>query len=277
MTLIGGGVSAARQSTKVNVTRQLIDKLDGVIRQQLATYDSANVPMPSLFPSGFTTKAEYRAWYIRRNLISADLPDRWGDVQLLASGTTVVTGTTRFPITALQRAHIAVLRSSVSVPTTEYGDAECLFMIVMRSGVADCVDCGALQNSSVGDVDNDSMPEFLDAWGNPIGFLLWPAGVQLPPGSTSTFFTPMNPFPGSAGPSPTPTLGMRPLIFSAGPDGKYSINVGSDSNLLPGNPPDEKNCGNPLDATVKTYGSLNADPLDSRGDNITNLDAEAKQ
>jgi prepilin-type N-terminal cleavage/methylation domain-containing protein len=291
MTMIGGAVSAARGSQKKQATQALIAKLDAIVMAQLSRYESMSVPIPTQLPAGFSTNSEYRSWYIRRNLISGDMPDRWADVAAIASGTTVAvattTGTTFFPLTGPQRAYSALWRSGSTGVTDQFAGAECLFMIVMRSGVADCLDCGGFRAGEIGDQDTDSngnivgdgMPEFLDAWGKPIHFLLWPAGVQLPAGSNTNFFsgkrTLAPAFPGPAGPAPSANLGMRPLIFSAGPDGQASINVGITavpSNILSGN-----NCGNPVNSNVANFGSVFLDPSDGRADNITNFDAEAKQ
>ena len=64
--------------------------------------------------------------------------------------------------------------------------AECLYMIVMSiPGAAE-----QFHASEIGDVDNDGLPEFIDAWGRPIRFLRWPAGFiagQSTP--TATFRT----------------------------------------------------------------------------------------
>jgi hypothetical protein len=155
-------------------------------------------------------------------------------------------------------------------------------MIVMRGGIADCLDCGALRTTDIGDKDGDGMPEFWDAWGNPIGFILWPYGLELPTGSGIRFFSgsraPQDPF-SSAGPSITPTLGLRPLIYSAGPDGEYSFDRQSEArNLDAGSSPAGRDCGNwNVAPTSLTAGLSLVDGVDYRTDNITNFDAEAKQ
>ncbi len=271
--LLGAALAGARTSSKKQQTQLLISKLDAIIRQQFANYASKTAPTPATPPSGMT-RAAYRSWYIRRNLISADLPDNWTDVNLLASGTSVGFGSSeKFPLTAAQRAY-ASLYPGIS-PTPVWGDAECLFMIVMQGGIANCIDCGELKTADRGDKDNDGAFEFWDAWGNPIGLVLWPAGVQLPAGSNVSFYSGArqieDPLP-AAGVYPSPSLGMRPLIYSAGPDGIASIGVSS-GNLDLG-----LECGSPSNATVQALaGFLNdsANPGDFRADNITNLDAEA--
>jgi prepilin-type N-terminal cleavage/methylation domain-containing protein len=278
--IVAAGASSARTSSKRQATQLLINKLDAIIQQQYATYASRGIPAAILTaptPSGFTSKAAYRAWYIRRNLISGDMPDNWADVGALASGSSVGFGSSdSFPLTAPQRAYAGVFRSGSATPT--WGDAECLFMIVMQGGIANCIDCGELRTADRGDKDGDGAFEFWDAWGNPIGFVLWPAGLQLPPGSGTRFFTSggralENPFP-AAGTPVSPGLGMRPLIYSAGPDGVPSIAVSS-ANIALG-----RDCGDPTNTTVAKladYLSDPANPGDYRADNITNFDAEASR
>jgi prepilin-type N-terminal cleavage/methylation domain-containing protein len=277
MTLLGGAVSAARSGAKISSTRATIDKLNTIVTTQLATYDSRRVDIPASLPSGIPTRSSYRAWFIRRNMITGDMPDRWTDVQYMA---TPANGWV--PQSPAQRAYISIWNAAAIPPTSTYAGAECLFMIVMRGGIADCLDCGGLRTTDIGDKDNDGMPEFWDAWGNPIGFILWPYAVELPAGSGSRFFTgtrsPSDPF-ASSGHLPTPALGLRPLIYSAGPDGEYSLDRQSETgNLNAGSNPVGRDCGNwGIAPTSLAGGRSLVDGIDYRADNITNFDAEAKQ
>ena len=275
MALTGAAVSAARSSQKVSNTRMLISKLDAILSEQLSRYGSLTVDTSGA-PAGASLGA-YRAWSIRRNRISGDMPDRWTDVQYMAESAWA-------PATASQRAYIGIWNGSSVKPSPTYAGAECLFMIVMMGGIADCLDCGDLKTADVGDVDDDGFNEFLDEWGNPIGFILWPCGVELPIGSGSQFFTGTraldNPFTGY----PRPTLGMKALIYSAGPDGEYGFDRINETctlsapssgtvNFGPGT-----DCGNWQSATFANSGGLSlVDGVDVRGDNITNLDDEAKR
>lgn len=227
MALVSGAVAGARGSQRKQATQALIAKLDAVIRQQFSTYASRTAPG--------ATSATARAVYLRR-LASAEMPDNWADVMTIASGSAAV------PTSAQQAAYVGVLtalRQSGSAmsppqsrPTSEYGDAECLFMIVMQGGIADCLDC-RMSRIDVGDQDGDNMPEFLDAWGMPIGFVLWPTGLRLPAGSAAPFFASAPPFD-----SAVPSLGdakgglLRPLIFSMGPD--RAAGYGTAASPLPG-------------------------------------------
>lgn len=272
--LVLSAVRAAQTSQKSAATRLLIDKINTIVMQQFDSYGSKNVDetvLSSLSPS-IADRSHARAWYIRRNMISADLPDRWTDVQFMATPANNWT-----PQSASQRTYIAIWNAATAagnIPSPAYAGAECLFMIVMRGGIADCLDCGELRTADIGDKDGDGSPEFHDAWGNPIGFILWPAALELPPGSQ--FFSGNGaldqPFAGS----PRPSLGMRPLIYSAGPDGEYSFDRASETgNLDAGTGPIGRNCGNWQ--ASPTLNSAGLAGTDYRADNITNLDAEVKK
>ena len=331
--LAGAAVSSARTTSKKQQTQQTIAKLDAIVRQQFASYSAVAIPTPSpmLLNTGSMTASQYRAWYIRRNIITGDLPDRWSDVGALATGTVPITasGTGRLPLTASQRMYAASIRDAMkrsgnNDPVAEatrlgasFSSAECLFLIVMQGGFADCLDCGELKSTPRGDKDGDGAFEFWDAWGNPIGFLLWPAAVELPAGKGMKFFD-------TSGPRrltppfedanrnglldsgedanqnqvldrATPSCGMVPLIYSAGPD-NY-IGPGDDgtcgfycgdltqANLLLSlsSPlPVGRDCGNWAlpwpnpQASTSPFGARNpTDSMDYRADNITNLDTEA--
>ena len=269
MTLLGSAVSAARTGAKVSSTRATIDKLNTILASQLATYDSRPVDLLGC-PTG-TSKNAYRAWFIRRNMITGDMPDRWTDVQYMAANPA------QFQSSA-QRAYISIWNSltatqQTAVPTNN-ASAECLFMVVMRGGIAGCLDCGSLRTSQIGDQDGDGMPEFWDDWGNPIGYLLWAPALELPPGSGARFFSGSRALDTPWTGTNRPTLGMRPVIYSAGPDGINGYDrQGEAATLFAGTTPViGADCG-----SSQTTAGGQAGSTDNRGDNITNLDAEAKQ
>lgn len=127
--------------------------------------------------------------------------------------------------------------------------AECLYLIMATSFVGGSPALEAIPPANIGDTDNDGLQEILDGWGNPLGFIRWPVGYFDPelsidktipdefdlfrsdyaytvlPGSSSS----------SAGAYDVLTnrnyvnnttikpWSMRPLVFSAGPDGEYGI------------------------------------------------------
>jgi hypothetical protein len=263
MTLLGAAVAAARNTAKISSTRATIEKLNTIISQQYLTYASRPIAAAA------TTTIAAAA---RRQLATADMPEMWAEVQTLKE-TYLGLANQRFPINGSQRAYVSYRDAISPLPSPKFEDAECLFMIVMVGGLADCLDCRGLGLSDIGDKDGDQAPEFWDAWGNPIGFVLWPAGLELPPGG-GKFFSTTAPFvSGSIALAPGGT--MRPLIYSSGPDGKATFAVPTASQIKTGT-----NCGNPADVTAATLASFAApldDPVDRRADNITNFDAEAKQ
>ena len=255
MGIIASAASAARGNSKKQATQILIAKLDAIIQQQYRSYASRNV-------LGATTSAA-RSVALRR-MATGELPDSWADVAYMASNASQFTS-------APQRAYVAIYNAAVAAnktPTPDYMDAECLFMIVMHGGIADCLNCGELKTSDKGDTDGDGALEFLDAWGKPIRYVIWPAGLELPTGSGTKFFSTNLPFtPGGSGRT------MRPLIFSGGPDQTNSTAVNGESNLQLG-----VKCGDPTEPPVATFGGPETSAGgDSRADNITNFDAEVSK
>ena len=235
MTLIGSAVSAARSSQKVQATQALIAKIDRVVQQHYSSYASRAVP-------GATSAAD-RGNRLRL-LATHELPDNWASVDAITKNTAGV------PRTAAQSAYEGVFQAiratNSNWPTPEFADAECLFMIVMMGGVADCLDCGSLRTTEFGDTDGDGAFEFLDGWKQPIRYVLWPSALQLPPASGTSFFSSTQPFTGG---TPVAAKGgtMRPLIFSGGPQRPF------------------------LPAVISNNGS------DVRAGAITNFDAEARK
>jgi len=283
MGLVGVAVSAARSNVKASGTRQLIEHLDPLLKQQLATYDSKAVNTAAA-PAG--TKNAYRAWSIRRNLISGDLPDRWSNVEYMYQTTDLFGAPThadglQFPkgrLTGSQRNYLAIWRDLVlsgrsATVAGQNASAECLFMIVTQGGIADCLDCGDLRSVQVGDQDGDGMLEFWDDWKNPILFILWAPGLKLPSGSAVTFFDGPRALDAPWSGSPRPTLGMRPLIYSPGPDEKSGYDRSNEAVTLSlGSSPVGSQCG----SSQGSEGSPIPGEVQYTLDNITNFDAEAK-
>lgn len=249
MTLMGAGLSAARSSGAKQKTLATINAIDAILQRHFASCES-NAAAAGL-------PGERGA--VLRQLVTADMPDSWAEVRHMKANAS------RFS-SARHRRYVATL--DVVQPTDQYSSAECLFMIVMQGGLADCLACASLDLAPKGDMDGDGAPEFLDAWGEPIHYVLWPGGFESPPGVK--YFSTTPPFDGGTA-AAAPGGTMRPLIFSGGPDklGSTQINAGSYLGMA-------ANCGDPQIAPISTLGGLAAQP-DSREDNITNVDAEARK
>jgi|694.fasta_scaffold67011_4 prepilin-type N-terminal cleavage/methylation domain-containing protein len=211
--LVGVAVSASQNSAKVRRTQALIAKLDGIVGVQYDSYAGRN---PVVTPE--TSRGE-----VLREVVGKDLPDSWESVERLANDAANTTALEA--MSPHQRAYVSVWKSIASRGLTQQvrqsnGSAECLFMIVMQGGISDCLDC-RMSRIDIGDQDRDTMPEFWDAWDRPIGFVLWPRNLRLPARAKTTFFSEKPPFD-PVMPAPSEALGglLRPLIFSAGPDGE---------------------------------------------------------
>jgi len=217
-SLLATAVLSAQSRQKKYRTEALLEKIDGIVSSHYSGYASRNVDVESNQSRG----------QVLRAMVTGDLPDNWEQVEAMAAQASTDA------LSPHQRAYRAVW-NSISNPQEvkrTNGSAECLFMIVMQGGIADCLDC-KMSKIDVGDQDGDNMPEFLDAWGMPIGFVLWPTGLRLPAGSATPFFASAPPFD-----SVVPTLGdakgglVRPLMYSMGPD--RVAGIGADASPLPG-------------------------------------------
>jgi prepilin-type N-terminal cleavage/methylation domain-containing protein len=202
------GLAAARQRSKADKTRSTIRKIDAVIRPMYDSYRTRRV----VASAGATSRATAQNVLLaKRDLILREMPDSAADV-------TTVAGFSSLP----NYISFRVGKSAVN------GSAECLYMILARSGF-DPEALESFRSDEVGDTDTDIAPEFLDGWGKPIIFLRWAPG-WLPPASTVVQFSdpvnahdPLDPFrvdsPDYDGTLPSSTgYALIPLIASGGPD-----------------------------------------------------------
>ncbi len=248
MAMMAAALSAARASGAKDKTRSSIKPIDEIVQRHFESCESSRLAA--------AVPPEARGAAIRR-LITADMPDNWNEVRHMRDNAATFTS-------ARQRGYVATL--NMVNPTDEYADAECLFMIVMQGGLADCLACGALDAIRIGDKDGDGAPEFWDAWDMPIRYVLWPAGFELLIGTK--YFSQIAPFDGLPATGGTGGM-MRPLIFSGGPSKLSSTAIYDGSYLSLGNA-----CGDPANATIATLGGLPEGDDDHRRDNVTNFDDE---
>jgi prepilin-type N-terminal cleavage/methylation domain-containing protein len=285
MTMLGGAVSNVRTTQKANATRDTIMKINTALLGIFEQFgdEAVPVPAPANRPADMTASA-YRAWVIRRSIITANMPDRWTDVEYMAANPALFS-----PLSQAQRNYINIWNSLGASLKANNSSAECLFMVVMLSGLSNCLGCENLNNLPIGDEDKDGIPEFNDAWGNPIGYLLWAPGLELPAGSGTKFFSDSRqvepPFPDVKTTVPvSPALGLRPLIYSGGPDGKHGFERHAEavSFLFGGVSKDGdlgRDIGNayPLATPPCRAGGKDDSTVDYRADNVTNFDVEIKQ
>jgi prepilin-type N-terminal cleavage/methylation domain-containing protein len=288
MTMLGSAVSNVRTTQKANATFATITKIDEALMEIFSRYGNEAVSYSSI--PGSMSRGQYRSWKIRRDFITRDMPDRWTDVEYVYDNSDFLNSISNPPfpaagLTAAQRTYLSIWHSvrGRTPSVKEYNaSAECLFMILMQSGLTSRSGFEALSTVKVGDQDGDGMQEFWDSWDNPIGYLLWAPALELPPGSDRLFFFPDNiradPYPGDRMVSPPPALGMRPLIYSPGRDGKSGFERNNEAvTLTMGGSRDDlgRDCGNPQVTPPGNAGGKAEGP-DYRVDNVTNFDQEAK-
>lgn len=318
-------LAQARSVARRQRTKATIAKLNDIIMSRYASYATRRVPIStsSLNPQ---VAARVRLTALR-DLMRMEMPERWYDVIDPPLDTDPFTGVTipalyqvRRP--ALSRAYYRaytkakaalVARGMTPADADDLigtnGSAECLYMVV-NLGDPDARE--SFPAYEVGDTDGDTLPEFIDGWGNSIRFLRWaPAfndsDVQpniIPPERTedgTDWTDPANwvsdsevsarmleaqdgdhdPFDpqkrdvsSNPGDPAHPPSGWRvlPLIYSAGPDGIYDISTGGPSFHFTGIP-----CTNM--ATVGPPPEFEIQkiglPVDSRNTSVTAPDPPA--
>ncbi|HEY4310758.1 MAG TPA: prepilin-type N-terminal cleavage/methylation domain-containing protein [Pirellulales bacterium] len=200
---------AAQQAANQANTQALIAKLHGQLMIRYESYRTRRLPINT---AGLTAQqsALHRLNAIRE-LMRMELPDRYSDVMAIPNPNALglpnlhgLPSSTSAPIvapyftydsastnqwykgpiggnltlqpTATNLSYQRKCNSNALTPSAEFEDAECLYMI-LNTGLSDDTVAGELINpDSIGDADNDGMPEFQDAWGRPIRFIRWAPG-----------------------------------------------------------------------------------------------------
>jgi prepilin-type N-terminal cleavage/methylation domain-containing protein len=282
---------SATQDAKAARTRTQIARLNELLMARWESYRTRAVRVAQ--STNRMTMAKARVDAIRE-LMRLEMPDRITDVVPLT-----YTPSALAAVPALARRYYARSSGTTWAANPSYQGAECLYMIISEINDVGGNGLDFLQEGEIGDVDKDGMPEILDGWGNPIEFIRWPFGfVFAGLGKDGVLNTADDDSPQSAimvndpdnSPDPFDPLGvyvdvsngnkrypaLYPLIYSAGPDGKYDIasdiidssgNRLNYSNLTPKNnpyyvPAAGKALGTPWDA--------DGDGDISYVDNITN-------
>ena len=245
--IVFGAVQAARETAKEAKTKAMIAKLDGIIMARYESYTTRRAPINT---SGMDPLAAARLRLDAiRDLMRMEMPERWNDI----SRAPVAAGLVR---PALSRRYVA--QYSAQAPSTEHGPAECLYMIVM---LGDSTAREQFADNEIGDTDGDDYPEFVDGWGRPIYFLRWAPGFSdsdIQSNDPGADHDPFDPRKVDAG-----AFRLVPLVYSAGPDREYGLNIGK-TYAYSGNPYAEDIGGPDPDGTAER-----------RHDNIHNHRIEA--
>ena len=187
------GLAGARQRAKIDKTKSTIRKIHEIVMPQYESYQTRRVYTNNDNGSAPASKTAFEQNRLinKRRLQLFEMPDTWADVGTLVSGTLslpVISGTADLLVslkTAPARSHARAKQLGAS---TDNESAECLYQIAVRSGVnADASE--SFRGDEVGNIDGDSAPEFIDAWGKPIIFLRWAPGFSQNP----TYSPPLSP------------------------------------------------------------------------------------
>ena len=201
------GLAGARQRAKIDKTRSTIRKIDAIIRPMYDSFRARRVNVSS------TTNQRSNATAIltgKRLLLVREMPDSWNDVPDSPPASSVSW------YTPTVRSYVAAQSGFRSDYRTEKGSAECLYLIVARSGFEpDALE--AFRSDEIGDWDSDRASEFSDGWGQPIAFMRWAPGfASAIQGNTyaDSAHDPLDPLKVS---DPL-DYALVPLVYSTGPD-----------------------------------------------------------
>lgn len=328
----------ALQESNSQKTLSTITKISEVLNSRMeeyATYpivlrqpsglaiSSSAVPIP---PSG-TDAAESKTLLLERSrllllrqIIAMEMPDHPNDLKwsfgLVAreihSGLLDSTSLDRIFVqnrvpSRAARLASRLVRSGAPIPDWDLrnANAELLFLIVEDSQLNGSSAIELFRTSEIGDTDGDGLSEFLDAFGNAIGWLRWPVGFEgiarfhpdmLDPTiislsrGVSIESDPLDRMSADPGYYPgavsKPGPGAFPLVVSAGPDGEFGIRllltsptsavdtlwVGKPSYLngLPITDPWVRNSAEQLGAVPQIAGLPDPVAAKAASDNITN-------
>jgi prepilin-type N-terminal cleavage/methylation domain-containing protein len=218
--LIFTAINSARQKARVARTKATIAKLHTIVMERYESYARRRVPINT---AGRTAaQAQWARLNALRDIMRMEMPECPDDVIQEPK----VTGVTR---PAISQAYLA--RYNASPPTPTYNVAEIFYMwVTMTNPEAR----GQFAENEIGDTDGDGWPEFIDAWGNPIMFLRWAPGflpangadTQVQTGDPDKDHDPLDPYRVDSN-----AWRMVPLIYSAGPDGIYDIEIKADYDM----------------------------------------------
>jgi prepilin-type N-terminal cleavage/methylation domain-containing protein len=173
-----GTASAAFENARRSRTQSLITKISGLVLERWDSYANRRVDVDpdivtaidALYPSTITAAergqmlADARLLALRE-LMLMEMPDGWADVNHAPSVLANVPALTQ-----------SYRRFFAAGNELDHESAECLYMTVMNA-TGDGEARTLFTSQDIGDKDGDGAPEFIDGWGNAIGWIRWPAGV----------------------------------------------------------------------------------------------------
>ncbi len=245
MAIAWGAIGRVREQGRVAKTKSTIAKINQIVMAQYDGYRTRRVPIDTrgLPPM---VAAKFRLWAIRC-IMAWEMPDRLSDVAWPANDVNNLTpADENLPISltlslpngqqvtrSLRRTSLArryfrrfVGRDLEDEKIQLESSAELLYLIVTE-GTPGSRELFA--DNEIADTDGDGYLEFIDGWGRPIYFIRCPVGfpdsdLQLPPNARDDVkaedhdpFDPLRVDPVA--------WRVVPLIYSAGPDGRFGIDL----------------------------------------------------
>jgi prepilin-type N-terminal cleavage/methylation domain-containing protein len=220
--MVFGAFQTAREAGKEAATKATIAKLHTIIMDRYESYMHRRVPLNL---SGLSASAAAKdRLYAIRDLMRMEMPDRVEDfsgdpIKLPNSGASI-------PKPALAQLYSNYHSShppGSSAAGKECAQAEMLYLIVSL-GCPEAMD--QFSQSEIGDTDGNGWLEFLDGWGRPIFFLRWAPGFSqysdIQKADPTNHHDPFDPRRVDSA-----AYQLIPLIYSAGHDGKYGLDIQS--------------------------------------------------
>lgn len=266
--MVLGALYTSQEAARRRRTEALIHKLHDQMAIIWESYQTRRLPIDPTFPTGtipayimpnfqnpIPSAGEFIAMQTllaRRELMAMELPDQYSDLDpnyipqfLRVENRSTADPNDSLPIyPSIWRSYLRRIERVRGSAVTDIADfatiqesnqsAECLYLI-LTGGLAS--DGGAVfSERDSGDTDGDGMPEFIDAWGNAIEWIRWPAGFisdmqPLDATGNRNILQDPNPYdPRRLDPSvenfdTAQPAGYRlfPLIVSAGPDEEFGL------------------------------------------------------
>jgi hypothetical protein len=264
-------LAGANEQARGDRTRAEITKLHSLVMLRWEGYRQR--PIPIRIPAGTQPAAAANVrMQATWELMRMELPERKSDIidqpKVLSS----------VPSLCLAYRRRAEARCGASWQndtawTPAYQGADCLYLIIATMRDGDTTGLDFLTTREVGDIDGDNLPEILDGWGNPIEFLRWAPGyvpanggaTEMQTGDATNQHDPFDPL--KLYPS---NFALTPLIYSAGPDRLYDMNVGANisyASYTPANNPYQSITTPPA---IGTPTDADGDGRESWADNMTN-------
>ena len=177
-SLVLFAMTGVLEMAKETQTKSRIAKLDREISRLWNGYLSRRVPLQldRSLPRQVAAQARLVAL---RDLMRLEMPDRVTDVTVPPAVDFNGDG----DIDDADRPAASKAYKDIADATSwddKHQGAECLYMIVQFNVGTGTRGRSFFSESEVGDLDEDGMPEFLDAWGQPIRFLRWAPGLNSP-------------------------------------------------------------------------------------------------